>query len=134
MRFWSALSHELRVLGVTALHTLEMPELIGAEVRVPVSGMSSLAEVMVLLRYVELRSRLFRLISLIKVREGAFDPTIREFAITDAGIVVGAPFEGVEAVLSGMAREAARRVAAAAVAEGGEQGSPPPGNAAARPR
>ena len=74
VRFWSALSNELRALGVTTLHTLEMPELIGANIRVPVSGMSSLAEVMVLLRYVELRSRLYRLISLFKVREGAFDP------------------------------------------------------------
>jgi circadian clock protein KaiC len=114
VRFWSALSHELRALGVTALHTLEMPELIGAEIRVPVSGMPSLAEVMILLRYVELRSRLFRLISLFKVREGAFDPTIREFAITDAGLVVGEPFEGVQAVLSGMAREDARIAPAAA--------------------
>ena len=108
VRFWSALSNELRALGVTTLHTLEMPELTGPELRVPVDGISSLAEVMVLLRYVELRSRLFRLISLFKVREGAFDPTIREFAITDSGIVVGKPFEGVEAVLSGMAREAVR--------------------------
>jgi circadian clock protein KaiC len=113
MRFWSALSHELRALGVTTLHTLEMAELIGAKVRVPVTGICSLAEVMVLLRYVELRSSLFRLISLFKVREGAFDPTIREFAITDTGIVVGEPFEGVEAVLSGMARHATRNVAAA---------------------
>ena len=122
VRFWSALSNELRALGATTLHTLEMPELIGAEVRVPVGGMSSLAEVMVLLRYVELRSRLFRLVSLFKVREGAFDPTIREFAITEAGIVVGQPFEGVEAVLSGMAREAARN-AAAALSEDHDQGS-----------
>jgi hypothetical protein len=51
------------------MHTLEVPELIGAEIRVPVSGMPSLAEVMVLLCHVELRSRLFRLISLFKVRE-----------------------------------------------------------------
>ncbi len=131
VRFWSALSNELRALGVTTLHTLEMPELVGPDIRLPVSGMSSLAEVMVLLRYVELRSRLYRLISLLKVREGAFDPTTREFAITGAGIVVGDPFEGVKAVLSGMAREAARR-AAAAVAEGSEQGSPPPGNDTAR--
>jgi circadian clock protein KaiC len=130
VRFWSALSNELRALGVTTLHTLEMPELVGSDIRVPVSGISSLAEVMVLLRFVELRSRLYRLISLLKVREGAFDPTIREFAITGTGIVVGEPFEGVEAVLSGMAREAARR--AAAVAEGREQGSPPPGNSTAR--
>jgi hypothetical protein len=46
-----------------------------------------------------------------KAREGPFDPTIREFTITDAGIVVGKPFEGVEAVLSGLAREAARTAA-----------------------
>src|SRR5271166_14483 len=128
VRFWSALSNELRALQITALHTLEMAELVGAEVRVPVDGMSSLAEGMVLLRYVELRSRLYRLVSLIKLREGAFDPTIREFTITDAGIVVGAPFEGIEAVLSG-AREAERRAAAAhraaAEAEGGDQGAPP---------
>jgi circadian clock protein KaiC len=132
VRFWSALSHELRALGVTALHTLEMPELVGAEIRVPVSGIPSLAEVMVLLRYVELRSRLFRLISLFKVREGAFDPTIREFAITDAGIVVGAPFEGVEAVLSGMAREDAR-IALAAAAKPKNRDRRAPGDNTGRP-
>lgn len=119
LRFWSALSNELRALGATTLHTVEMPELAGPDIRVPVNGMSSLADGMVLLRYVELRSRLYRLISLFKVREGAFDPTIREFEITGAGIVVGEPFEGLEAVLSGMAREAAGR-AAVAVAAGND--------------
>ena len=29
VRFWSALSNELRALGVTTLHTLELPELLG---------------------------------------------------------------------------------------------------------
>jgi circadian clock protein KaiC len=66
---------------------------------------------LIVLRYVELQSRLFRLISVFKVRDGAFDPTIREFTITDAGIVIAKPFEGVEAVLSGIAREAARGAA-----------------------
>jgi circadian clock protein KaiC len=124
VRFWSALSNELRALGVTTLHTLEMPELIGPDLRVPVSGVSSLAEVMVVLRYVELQSRLYRLVSLFKVREGAFDPTIREFEITAAGIVVGKPFEGVEAVLSGMAREVALRGAAVAPFEDGTRATP----------
>ncbi|MBV1800307.1 ATPase domain-containing protein [Siccirubricoccus sp. G192] len=119
VRFWSALSNELRALGVTTLHTLEMPELIGADLRVPVSGISSLAEVMVMLRYVELQSRLYRLISLFKVREGAFDPTIREFEITAAGITVGEPFERVEAVLSGMARAALSRAATVAASSDG---------------
>lgn len=107
LRFWSALSRELRALGVTTLHTLELPELLGSELRVPVGGISAVAETLILLRYVELRSQLFRLISLFKVREGPFDPTIRQFVITNSGIVVGEPFAGVEAILSGMPREAA---------------------------
>jgi circadian clock protein KaiC len=117
VRFWSAMSNELRALGVTTLHTMEIPELVGSDIRLPVSGISSLAEVMLMLRYVELRSRLYRLVSLVKVREGAFDPTIREFEITDTGIIIGKPFEGVEAVLSGIARETARQADAAATAE-----------------
>jgi len=107
VRFWSALSNELRALGVTTVHTLGMPDLVGTDVHVPESGISSLAEVMVLMRYVELRSRLYRLVSLFKVRDVAFDPAIREFAITEAGLVVGQPFEGVEATLGGMARTVA---------------------------
>jgi circadian clock protein KaiC len=127
VRFWSTLSNELRALGVTTLHTLEMPELMGADLRIPVSGISSLAESMIMLRYVELRSRLYRLISLFKVREGAFDPTIRKFEITATGIVVGEPFEGVEAVLSGMARGLALRGAGLASPEDGAR-SPPADN------
>jgi circadian clock protein KaiC len=124
VRFWSVLAGELRALGVTTLHTMELPELMGTEIRTPMGGVSSMAEVLILLRFVELQSRLFRLISVFKVREGAFDPTIREFTITDAGIVVGNPFEGVEAVLSGMAREAARAAAVIPSENSGAEPSP----------
>jgi hypothetical protein len=55
VRFWSALSHELRALDVTTLHTLELADLPGIDVHVPVSGICSLAEVMILVRYLELR-------------------------------------------------------------------------------
>ena len=125
IRFWSALCAELRALDVTTLHTMELPEFMGPELRVPVGGVSSLAETLLLLRYVEIQSRLFRLISLFKVREGAFDPTIRRFTITDSGIVIGEPFEGIEGVLSGMAREAAVR--AALLTAGNGDGTPPAG-------
>lgn len=124
VRFWSALSAELRALDVTTLHTLELPEFMGPELRLPVGGVSSLAETLLLMRYVEVQSRLFRLISLFKVREGAFDPTIRKFAINDSGIVIGQPFEGIEAVLSGMAREAAVR--SALLTTGSGDVKPPP--------
>ncbi|MDB4914038.1 MAG: Circadian clock protein KaiC [Gemmatimonadetes bacterium] len=122
VRFWSTLLNELRALGVTTLHTSWMPELVGTEIRVPPNGIAPLAEVMVLMRYVELRSRLYRLISLVKVREDAFDPTIREFTIGNAGVVVGKPFEGVEGVLSGMARDVAK--GGTAVPSGDNQASP----------
>jgi hypothetical protein len=79
-----------------------------SELYVPVGGISAVAETLILLHYVELRSKLFQLISLFKVREGAFDPANRQFVITDNGIVVGEPSESVEAILSGMPRWAAR--------------------------
>jgi circadian clock protein KaiC len=122
VRFWSALCAELRALDVTTLHTMELPEFMGPELRMPIGGVSSLAETLLLMRYVEIRSQLFRLISLFKVRDGAFDPTIRKFAITDSGIEVGQPFEGIQAVLSGIARETA--VPAALFTTSGD-GKPP---------
>lgn len=120
VRFWSALSSELRALDVTALHTMELPEMTGAELRLP-QGVSPLSETLILLRFVELRSQLYRVISVFKVRDGAFDTTIRQFSITDAGIVIGKPFEGAEAILSGVPRA----VPAHAAAEDGRLGSPP---------
>ena len=129
VRFWSTLSNELRGLGVTTVHTSWLPDLVGTEIRLPATGIAPLAEVMVLMRYVELRSRLYRLISLVKVREDAFDPTIREFTIGGAGAVVGEPFEGVERVLSGMDRGVAE--GGTAVPSGGNQASP--GFATGRP-
>lgn len=124
VRFWSVLANELRALGVTALHTMELPQLVGSEIRVPPGGLSALSEVMVVMRYVELRSRLFRLISLFKVRDGAFDPTIRKFTISDAGITVGTPFEGAEGVLSGIARQVVTGAEAAPPQE--QAGAPRP--------
>jgi len=122
VRFWSVLSNELRALGVTTVHTSWLADLVGTEIRFPATGVAQLAEIVVLMRYVELRSRLYRLVSLVKVREDAFDPTIREFTISDAGAVVGGPFEGVEGVLSGMARNVAE--GGTAVPSGDKQGLP----------
>ncbi len=125
MRFWSALSNELRALGVTTVCTSWLPNLVGSEIRVPARGVAPLAEVMVLIRYVELRAQLYRLVSLVKVREGPFDPTIREFTIGETGVVVGKPFEGAEAALSGMARDVAE--GGTAVPSGNNQEPPSAG-------
>jgi circadian clock protein KaiC len=66
--------------------------------------MVDMAENMILLRYVELRSQLYRLLSIIKVRESDYDPSIREFRITSKGIEVASTFESAEAILTGTAR------------------------------
>jgi len=113
VRFWSTLSNELRALGVTTIYTMEMQEIVGPNLNVPVHGISSLTEAMIMLRYLELGSRLHRIVSLMKVREGSFDATIRRFTISDVGLTIGEPFEGVEAVLTGMGREVPSGAAAA---------------------
>jgi circadian clock protein KaiC len=50
--------HGLGTLVVTALHTLEIPRTMGPTVRTPIGDLSSLGENLILLRFVELRSRL----------------------------------------------------------------------------
>ena len=101
--FFSALTNELRALGVTTLVCAELARLVGRDLDVSLQGVSALAENVLLLRAVELRSRLTRLLSIVKLREGDYDPAIRELRITATGIEVADPFEGAEAVLTGLA-------------------------------
>jgi circadian clock protein KaiC len=99
-----ALSAELKRLGVTSVFTLETRDLVGPRIEIPIDGVSSIAENIVLLRHVELRSQLFRLISIMKMRDRAYDSRIREFQITDRGLLVADTFDSAEQILSGMAR------------------------------
>ena len=69
----------------------------------PGAGRTS-SRTVILLRYVELRSQLYRLMSVLKMRESVYDTSIREFRITDRGCEVAASFESAEAILTGHAR------------------------------
>jgi len=69
-------------------------------------NVSALADNLILLRHVELRAQLFRLISILKVRDHAYDGAIREFRITDRGLLVADTFESAEQILTGTARVA----------------------------
>ncbi len=75
--------------------------LVGPEFRVPLPAVSAALDNLILLRYFEWGSRLQWLVSVLKVRETAFDPTIRDFAIGERGIPVGEPFVGAAALLTG---------------------------------
>ena len=102
--FLAALTDALHRRGVTTLFAVETPAVVGPEVQVPIPAVSATIDNTILLRYVELRSQLRRLISIVKVRSSDFDTSIREFVITARGIEVAETFESAEAVLTGVAR------------------------------
>ena len=104
--FLTALMNEMRVLGVTTLYTLEVPDLMGPTIRTPIGDLSSLAENLIMLRFVELRSRLYRLVSILKVRDSQFDPSLHEYATTSQGLVIDAKSDSAERIMAGYARQA----------------------------
>jgi circadian clock protein KaiC len=105
-RFFALLVNELRARGVTTLYTMETRDLVGPGIEMPISGISSVVESLIALRYVEYHSRSRRLLSVIKVRDSGFDPALREFVISDgSGISLAGAFEGAESLLSGFARD-----------------------------
>ena len=102
--FFTALANELRVLGVTTLYSLEVPDILGPAIRVPIDDISSIAENMILLRFIELRSKLYRLISILKVRNSDFDPSLHQYRITNEGIEIEATADSAESIMSGFAQ------------------------------
>ncbi len=102
--YLTTMMNELRVQGVTTVYTLEVPDIIGPHIRTPIGDLSSLAENLILLRYIELRSRLYRLISILKVRDGSFNPLLHEFTLTDHGLAIEPSNDSAEAIMTGFAR------------------------------
>nr|WP_216669090.1 ATPase domain-containing protein [Corallococcus exiguus] len=102
-RFFSALTHQLRMMDVTTLYSDETP-LFSPGVDMPQPEAASTVENVILVRYVELRSQLYRLLSIMKMRESAYDSGIREFSISEQGIEVAGTFESAESILTGHAR------------------------------
>jgi circadian clock protein KaiC len=106
---FSALTDELERKGVTTVFTVETPDLLGPRIYVPLPGISAVTHNIILLRNVELDSRLHRLISILKLRDSDYDSAIREFRITDNGVVVTDAFRSVDQLLSGMAHPVSTR-------------------------
>ncbi|RKH28037.1 circadian clock protein KaiC [Corallococcus praedator] len=102
-RFFSALTHQLRMMDVTTLYSDETP-LFSPGVEMAQPEAASTVENVILVRYVELRSQLYRLLSIMKMRESAYDSSIREFSISENGITVADTFESAESILTGHAR------------------------------
>jgi circadian clock protein KaiC len=99
--FFSALTNELRSHGVVSLYTQEIRELISPDVVLPLRGLSSLAENILLLRYVESTARLSRQLTVVKLRDSGHDERAHELRISEGGATL---------VPLGARREALHRV------------------------
>jgi circadian clock protein KaiC len=98
--FLNALTHRLRDAGVTTLLTEEMP-LYGDSVQPTTLRASAMTENIVLMRYVEANSSLYRMVSIVKQREGPHDSAIRRLTIDSRGLHISEGFIGSTGILSG---------------------------------
>jgi circadian clock protein KaiC len=88
--FYKALTDHLRELGATSLCTAEVRDLTTgiAVAPSPLQRLSTVAENLILMRHVEAEGRLQRFISVMKLRDSAFDPRLRSFTIGEGGLVL----------------------------------------------
>ena len=86
--FLTALMNEMRVLGVTTVYTLEVPDITGPTIGTPIGDLSSLAENLIMLRFIEVGSQLHRVISVLKVRDSQFDQSLHEYVTSSQGLVI----------------------------------------------
>jgi circadian clock protein KaiC len=101
---FAAFSNELSALGVTTIYTSEA-DLIGSVSGLPLSnlplqGVSCIAEILLVMRYVELRAHLHRVIAVLKVRDSLIDPAFHRFIITSTGITVDEDASEAERILA----------------------------------
>lgn len=90
--------------GATSLVTKEVSQVIGPELDFSDTPLAVLVENLLLLRYVEFRGELFRVVSVLKMRDSDFDPAIRQYTIGANGLQVLDRLETAEGVLTGIAR------------------------------
>lgn len=87
-RFFTALTNELRALGVTTVIAVETRAAIDNELERTVAGIAAVVHNIVLVRHLESEARQRRLVSIRKMRESPFESSVRGFTISDHGIVV----------------------------------------------
>src|SRR5207245_7007022 len=97
--FLAALSVRLRFAGVTTVFTKEVAKIAGTELDFSDTPIAILAENLLLLRYVELRGRIHRILSVLKMRDSRYETDLREFEITDQALRILAPLRSVEGLL-----------------------------------
>ena len=72
---YSAIAQELERLGMTTLYTTETRELFASTIEVPITGLSAATQNIILLRHVEHRAAMLRVLAILKVRDDDYDAT-----------------------------------------------------------
>ncbi|MGE0867871.1 MAG: RAD55 family ATPase [Kofleriaceae bacterium] len=98
-----AVQEELQRAGVTSVYTLETSEAFGSHLELPIKDVSATAHNIIVLRHVELSAQLYRLISILKMRDSRYDSRIYEFRIEEGGITVADTFKTAAQILTGTA-------------------------------
>lgn len=98
--FVIVLSAYIKGEQVAGLFTSSVPSLLGGP-SVTESHISTLTDSIILLRYVELDSRVRRALTVLKMRGSHHDPRIWAFDIDSTGMRIGEPFPGITGILSG---------------------------------
>jgi circadian clock protein KaiC len=102
--FFAAIADYFMSQGATFLFTAETQDIVGEAIRPPFPNASRMCQNILLLRYSELRSRIGRVLGIIKMRDSNFDPTLHEYSIEDTGAVIGGPLAVADQLLIGQPR------------------------------
>jgi circadian clock protein KaiC len=97
---YTSLVNSLRRDGITTLLLSE--ERRADYKRADRGALSFLVDGILLMRYVEVESQIQRAIAVLKLRGSDHDRRIRHYHIEEGGLVVGDPFRGRQAILSGI--------------------------------
>lgn len=104
----AALSNHVRKAGATLFYSGERygneAFAMGAH-----EDMAAMVENIFLVRYVELGAQLYRIFSILKMRESEYDTSLREFRISSRGIVMEKSFLSAESILRGTAKPPRKR-------------------------
>lgn len=86
--------------GVTVLMTSELEDRY-TDLRFSPYGTAFLTDAIIVQRYIEVESRLRRVMAVVKVRASAHSDQLREFSIGDSGILIGSALPDQEGLLGG---------------------------------
>ena len=90
---FTALMGELRGRGVTVVASWEVQTLLGAHFDAPAPDLSGIVDNLLLIRFDQHGAELKRLLSILKIRDSAYDPSLLEIVIGNHGIDVQKVFQ-----------------------------------------